>query len=446
VLTKAEKTILRQLRTRKGGGRWGIGTADTYLREISQCLSGGACSRAFSMNSPAGWETALKAASQRLTYCDPGMVIEKSGGAVSKSPAVPANALMVFDCVITSKKQDRDGDILDPNGAELDPYMPLLWQHIQTEPVGRLIRGLGVSNDRVRGRFAVIDTKLGEDVVKLIEFGALRISHGFRPTKYEPIFSDKHIARDEESFEGYLVHKCEILEGSVVSVPSNTDAAIEGFHKSKFHHPVVKRWAKSLSDARPLVVAVGGITSKLKTAVGEAVENPFVSAEGEEAPLDEVTKGAPCPECAEAGKEECDCHELDTTKGIADGEEEPGSELGSKPGAEPGSKPAAPESPAEVEEPGEAPAKPVVPAKPAAKPPTNPTPPAKPPVKPQELADESAELDEAKAKTYLLTKLLDQPLEEVLLFAKSVNEIAKMRQQQYDDEQWLEVEQALAEL
>jgi hypothetical protein len=441
VLTQAERMILQQVHTRKGGGRWGIGTADTYLREISQCLGGGACSRAFSMNSPAGWETALKAASQRLTYCDPGMVIEKSGGAATKSPAVPANALMVFDCVITSSKQDRDGDILDPEGAELDPYMPLLWQHIQTEPVGRLIRGLGVSNDRVRGRFAVIDTKLGEDVVKLIEFGALRISHGFRPIKYEPIFAEKHVARNEESFEGYRVHKCEILEGSVVSVPSNTDAAIEGFHKSKFHHPAVKSWAKFLSDGRPLVVAVGADMSQLKNAVGDAVDNPFVSDEGGmEAPLDEVVKGGPCPECAEAGKDDCDCHELDTTKGIADGEEEPGAE------------PVAPAVPDEAEAPATPPAAPAAPpaakpvAKPAAKPAAKP-PVAKPPVaKPEPPAKPEPEMDEAKAKTYLLTKLLDLPLDEVMLFAKSVNDIAKLRQQQYDDEQWAEVEQALAAL
>src|SRR5262245_54604133 len=44
-----------------------------------------------------------------------------------------------FEAVITSGRKDRDGDILEPSGAILDPQCPLLWQHLPTMPIGRLV-------------------------------------------------------------------------------------------------------------------------------------------------------------------------------------------------------------------------------------------------------------------------------------------------------------------
>jgi len=290
--------ILDRLAKREGN-RWGIGTAAVYLRQVEEAVKG-------SM-SEERWRKSLAEAETKLTYCSEGMApcdfdadIEPSVGfetvpvkhmgetihlalpcATKKRQATP-DAIMEFDAIVTSSKVDRDHDILEPKGASIDPMLPLLWQHTSWEPIGKLVDVLVQNAKRIKARFAIADTMLGRDALVLVEFGALRISHGFSPTDWEE-------RRDKKTDEwlGYHILKYEVYEVSLVSVPSNTDAIITAFSAEKLHHPQVKEWAKGFHDARP--VQGRGTDLGLSQTAGEILD---------EFPDGVVTllDGAPMPE------------------------------------------------------------------------------------------------------------------------------------------------------
>ena len=76
---KAVQQILNGLQKRAESlptDRWGIGTAAMYLRKLAVPEN----------TTPEKWESVLKAAASKLTYCEKGMVIEgvrllsKTGG------------------------------------------------------------------------------------------------------------------------------------------------------------------------------------------------------------------------------------------------------------------------------------------------------------------------------------------------------------------------------
>jgi hypothetical protein len=160
---------------------------------------------------------------------------------------LPPRTLMLFENVVTTPKQDRDGDILRTEGAVVDQSMPLLWHHMLPMPVGKMIKVLKHTSKMLKVSTAVIESQLGLDVAALIEFGALRISHGFLPYKYEPI---ERKSNGDGPMPGYDIKSLEILEESVVTVPSNTDAVITAYSRGKLCSPVAKHWAKHYFDGR----------------------------------------------------------------------------------------------------------------------------------------------------------------------------------------------------
>ena len=143
--------------------------------------------------------------------------------------------LAEFDAVITSSKEDRDSDVMEAKGANVDPRMPLLWQHDPAQPIGRFKGITHRDNEKVAGQFALADTELGRDVLTLLKLGVLRISHGFRPIEFEPRKSG-----------GFHIKSFEVVEASLVSVPANTDAVVTALNTGKFHSPVIKSWAANL--------------------------------------------------------------------------------------------------------------------------------------------------------------------------------------------------------
>lgn len=159
--------------------------------------------------------------------------------------ALGEGVLAEFDAVITSSKEDRDGDVMEAKGANVDPKMPLLWQHDPAQPIGRFKGVTHRDNEKVMGQFALADTELGRDTLTLLKMGALRISHGFRPLEFEP----------RKSSNGFHVKAFEVVEASLVSVPSNTDAVVTALNTGKFHSPVIKSWAASLQKGVPTMTA-----------------------------------------------------------------------------------------------------------------------------------------------------------------------------------------------
>lgn len=150
--------------------------------------------------------------------------------------ALGEGVLAEFDAVITSSKEDRDGDILESKGANVDSRMPLLWQHDCKQPIGRFLGVTHRDNEKVIGQFALADTELGRDALTLLKMGALRISHGFKPLEFEP----------RKSSGGFHVKAFEVVEASLVSVPANTDAVVTALNTGKFHSPAIKSWAANL--------------------------------------------------------------------------------------------------------------------------------------------------------------------------------------------------------
>jgi len=247
----------------------GISTAAPFLRELTACLGGLCPSKVLGDVSAEAWAAMLKEAENRLVYHDLDMAIGDCGAAVlgvpdeaggtptpqgkMPSPQLPPHTLATFPAVITTTRQDRDGDVLETLGAELDPAAPLLWQHLTTEPIGRLLKEGKRTKTSLSGSFAVAATALGQDAALLAEHGALRISHGFLPDEFEPLDA-------KDAFSGFHVTRFKILEVSLVSVPSNPDAVITQFSREKLHHPLVKAWAGAMFRGRPLLVSGAGVS------------------------------------------------------------------------------------------------------------------------------------------------------------------------------------------
>ncbi|MGH2567563.1 MAG: HK97 family phage prohead protease, partial [Bacteroidota bacterium] len=222
----------------------GILTAHAYLHGIEGCFNGGFCpTELWDGGTPEKWAAALKEAEHRLVYHHSDMAIKDF--AVVGAALTPG-AVMDFDAVITTTRKDRDGDILETEGAVIDPYCPLLWQHTPIQPIGKMV-GLSVhTKEMAQGRFAIADTVLGRDAATLVEMGALRISHGFEPLEYKPIEKDGR----------WHILKFNVLEVSLVSVPSNVDAIITAFSRQKLHSPLIKKWAQSSYENRQVISGV----------------------------------------------------------------------------------------------------------------------------------------------------------------------------------------------
>jgi hypothetical protein len=237
--------ILRQRKSKSPFG-YGLSTAEPYVKQVLK--NHGAC-ELFCVDDA---EALLKHASDVLTYSAPEMVIEEKattssefGGLLPKGMKPPKNTLMVIRHVLTSTKEDRDNDILSTDGAVLDPKAPLLWQHMHTLPIGAVLAEVDRTKDSLKVVSALLDLNdLTSDAAKLIEANVMRFSHGFRAIEFEERKSEE----ETDGWPGFNITKYEIMEGSLVSVPSNTDAEVEVFATAKMNSEFFKSMQKSVMD------------------------------------------------------------------------------------------------------------------------------------------------------------------------------------------------------
>ncbi|MGE3314010.1 MAG: HK97 family phage prohead protease [Planctomycetaceae bacterium] len=226
---------------RKRSGRSRLLTADRYFRDMENCFTGGVCpTRLFESSRPGDWKRALKDAETRLVWSDRAGIVE-TAEPNKHDVATSSPAILEFDAVITTTRRDRDKDVMESSGADVDPQAVLLWQHVPMLPIGRLVKVTEQSATRVKARLAIADTELGRDAAVLAAFGALKISHGFEPLQYEPLPDD-----------GWHFRKFEIFEVSLVSIPSNRDAVITALRRDKLRSPFMKEWATGLYRTRPV--------------------------------------------------------------------------------------------------------------------------------------------------------------------------------------------------
>jgi len=255
----AAEAILKRLTDRKGG-RWGIGRASTYLRQLE----------AYATDREA-FDRALKRAEGQPVYCDADTIIKGSRLKEADDPD-PRTPLMTFEATITATRKDRDRDILDSQGARPDMDGPLLLNHMYDSIIGRPLKSTVHNAKRYAEKLAIVNSPnpgsplglLARDVATLIDFGALkRMSHGFLPDNNEdeddPAYEE--MLDKDEQFVGWHIHRYEIMERSVVAVASNVDAFITAFSREKLVAPMMKGWAGKLYDER-LVVVQGATLEK----------------------------------------------------------------------------------------------------------------------------------------------------------------------------------------
>jgi len=259
--------LIETVKQRRSRSVYGIKTADRYLSEINACLNRrGPCPlRTFGDNAPEQWADMLKEAEHKLVYAARGAGIDRKSivknGDEDDEDRGPV--LMTFEAIVTSARKDRDGDVLDTRGARVDPNMPLLWQHITIQPIGKYVRTVLHTDELLKARFELADLPLGNDAAVLIEMGALRISHGFIPDMDEMQPMERG---------GFYFGAFDIYEASLVSVPSNIDAVITAYSRKQLKTGVFRRWAKRYYDKRKKVFAKTQ-SKKQRLAKDSAKEN-----------------------------------------------------------------------------------------------------------------------------------------------------------------------------
>jgi HK97 family phage prohead protease len=229
----------------------GITTARGYVETIIDC-QGGLCP--IQRDTKLTASDLIKSSSSVLVYQNEDMGIIKGNPKTTKDSISGAglsfDPILNFDIIATSARKDRDGDILHPEGAQVDPYLPMLWQHNPVQPIGKMNKLLSQDKASVKMNCGIADIPLGRDAAYLAQFGALRISHGFRPIKFAPLQG-----KGETGFE---VFEYEMMEVSLVSVPANPDAIILGFTNGNLESDQAKSLGKKLFQNRT-VIFKGGI-------------------------------------------------------------------------------------------------------------------------------------------------------------------------------------------
>lgn len=126
--------------------------------------------------------------------------------------------------IATTVGTDRDGDIVEPSGAQFTLPVPLLWQHDRMQPIGQ-VTAAKLTKDGIEIRAQLVKPEDGmpaQMVARLNEAWASiksrlvrGLSVGFQPLEYA--FMDNG---------GLHVTKWDWHELSAVTVPANTEATI----------------------------------------------------------------------------------------------------------------------------------------------------------------------------------------------------------------------------
>ncbi len=263
-------SLIRQRKTKNTQWRYGITTADSYVKTLQECIGSDKCYRLMSRGN-VGLDDLLQKASNTLVYSNPDMdfgeMTFKSTEGSFPGLELPKNTLIAFRHVLTSSRKDRDGDVLHSDGASVDPKMLLLWQHVHTMPIGKAIQVVDQNPNRLVMVSAIVDmNELCHDAAVMVDNGMGRFSHGFQATEF------KEIKEGSGMSSGFDVKRFEILEESLVSVPANPDAEtqevildlVEG---GKLKSAMMREMGKTIRSKRN--VTVPGVEIKYRERDGE---------------------------------------------------------------------------------------------------------------------------------------------------------------------------------
>lgn len=261
---------IRDRQEKKTQFNYGILTADRYVKTVQDAVGLDFCYRHMS-KSTASFSDLMQKASSTLVYSNEDMVVE-DGKFDMNGIELPKNCLMVFKHVLTTPRKDRDGDILRTEGMNPDPKMLLIWQHVHTMPLGKMLAVYEHSTKALRLVSCIVDmNSLCHDAAVMVDNKMGRFSHGFRAIKFGKV---KEAPGEAEG--GFDIKEAEIMEESLVSVPANPDAETEEVLLSlveggKLTSPVMKRMGKGIRGRRPVSVPV---VLDLKVSVnGQEIKN-----------------------------------------------------------------------------------------------------------------------------------------------------------------------------
>lgn len=307
---EANEQLLDAVRGRlDGAGKqspfgYGILTADRYVANLQDCVGLPDCYR-YAKTRTASFGDAMRKARQTLVYSNPDMdLLEVFDG--TKAPAGapdgvewPKNMLMSFVHILTTPRKDRDGDVLRTEGAIVDPKMLLLWQHVHTLPIGKMVYVVEHNAKRLVLCSAIVDTNpLAHDAAVMVDNDMARFSHGFRALEFSQLKESP--ADPTGAAGGFDVKRFEIMEESIVSVPSNADAEVvdkvvtlvEG---GKLRSPLLKAMGRRLRESLPLTVA--GVAMPGAMAKGADNEDDTAGAAVEDGTGDKASGDCGCGGC-----------------------------------------------------------------------------------------------------------------------------------------------------
>jgi HK97 family phage major capsid protein/HK97 family phage prohead protease len=166
----------------------------------------------------------------------------------------------VITGIASTPSPDRDGDIMEPDGAKFGSENPFLWQHDRSQPIGncsakKMKDGLQITAQLVKPT-PDMPTQLVarlDEAWASIKSGLVKgLSIGFKPIKYAFLDSG-----------GIQFLEWELLEVSAVTIPANAECSIQ----------TVKSFDRQLIAAsgneKPVVIATpsAGATAKKTTEI-----------------------------------------------------------------------------------------------------------------------------------------------------------------------------------
>ena len=169
--------------------------------------------------------------------------------------------------VLSTGDVDRDQDLVSPDGWEIDNYKKnpvVMWSHDYSQlPLGKTV-DLGFENGRLVGTvdFATKEMNpLAESVYQMVLAKILNGgSVGFKPKDY----------KYDEARKGINFHKQELLEFSIVAIPSNPNA-LSAVEVGK---GLISKALAAGIDVKPLLLWAGKTMSAIRKAAEQYPQMP----------------------------------------------------------------------------------------------------------------------------------------------------------------------------
>lgn len=310
-MTENERLLTAVVERHSKQTEWngGILTADAYIKTLQSCVGSDLCYR-YAAKGNISFDDILTKAAKTLTYNNRDMLLEESFDTKDfnqydedlNQVELPKNTLMVFRHVLTTNRKDRDGDVLRTKGAKPDPKMLLLWQHVHTLPIGKMLSIAEHTPSKLSMVSAIVDVnELAHDAAVMIDNKMGRFSHGFKALE----FMETKDANGKPG--GFDIKSFEIMEESLVSVPANIDASTEEVILSlvsggKLTSPMMKGYFETIKEKRPTQVSMDGKGFPLKidlelTVNGKPIEDKGAEIGHEQNPTEKTTKCNGKPDC-----------------------------------------------------------------------------------------------------------------------------------------------------